>query len=442
MKKKLILILTVMILLTGKAQALTLTQKLGNEYIETEVEEGERVTMSFTSKVGFQFKNWEISGITELDITDPSISFDMPNNDVIIEGKYDSKYIVTFNGNTGLGSMVNQEIPAGGTKKLTKNTFTKDGYIFKGWSEMIDGDAKYADESSIKPESNMTLYAVWEEELIERIPLENLQIGTYIEYNPIGEVIVSGDDSGTGVDQRFNTESNPYTGGWRVIYKDNDKITLISAESVGTLTLGKKASGTDETDEDLNGSKIAYAKALYTLNEMCRDFATGEFAVRDESRCLGYNGTAIESLFDYIKTDGTKITLNDITFENIATMTGVSEELDITIEPWGDSYYYSDLAKLEVLGDISSTGTNDPEWWLASRTVRLIEDVSFASVRTLARDGDVSFYELYSYFYECIDSFASSYGVRPVIVLEPGIKVLKGEGQDGLTVNTAYTLSR
>ena len=58
MKKKLISILIAIILITGVSKAVTLTQRLGNEYITTTVDQGEIITMKFKSKPGFKFTKW------------------------------------------------------------------------------------------------------------------------------------------------------------------------------------------------------------------------------------------------------------------------------------------------------------------------------------------------------------------------------------------------
>ena len=106
------MVLTVLVLLIGKAEALTLTQKLGDEYIVTTVEQGDEVEMTFTSKVGFKFKNWVVTGASVADTSSETINFTINNQNVTVEGKYTEKYTVTFNANGGEGSMSNQSIPA------------------------------------------------------------------------------------------------------------------------------------------------------------------------------------------------------------------------------------------------------------------------------------------------------------------------------------------
>ncbi|MBQ8163668.1 MAG: leucine-rich repeat protein [Clostridia bacterium] len=71
---------------------------------------------------------------------------------------------LAFNANGGNGSMENMSIPTSNTVNLKANTFTKDGYTFKGWSTTSNGSVSYADEASytMGTNSSYTLYAVWE----------------------------------------------------------------------------------------------------------------------------------------------------------------------------------------------------------------------------------------------------------------------------------------
>ena len=75
-----------------------------------------------------------------------------------------SKISVTFDANSGTGTMLPQ-VTAIGTQQLLKpNTFTKDGYTFIGWNTVANGSGtNYSDEASFIATGNITLYAQWEE---------------------------------------------------------------------------------------------------------------------------------------------------------------------------------------------------------------------------------------------------------------------------------------
>ena len=77
-----------------------------------------------------------------------------------------TSYIVEFNANGGIGNMVSQSIEFNTSTKLSKNTFTRDGYTFKGWSKQPNGNVEYIDEEEIQNLTNIAgekvvLYAVW-----------------------------------------------------------------------------------------------------------------------------------------------------------------------------------------------------------------------------------------------------------------------------------------
>ncbi len=75
---------------------------------------------------------------------------------------YYYKY-VTFDANSGTGTMDVQEIQ--GSRNLTANAFTRDGYTFAGWATEPKGAVAYTDGAQITANANnkgpVTLYAVW-----------------------------------------------------------------------------------------------------------------------------------------------------------------------------------------------------------------------------------------------------------------------------------------
>ena len=70
--------------------------------------------------------------------------------------------IITFNANTGTGSMENQTIPDNVATNLAKNTFKKENYLFDGWNTKSDGSGtSYEDEEEVTNIGTVTLYAQW-----------------------------------------------------------------------------------------------------------------------------------------------------------------------------------------------------------------------------------------------------------------------------------------
>jgi hypothetical protein len=74
-----------------------------------------------------------------------------------------SSYTITFNANTGTGSMSTQTIQQGASANLIPNNFTKEGLSFSDWNTLANGSGlNYSDNISYTMGSaNITLYAQW-----------------------------------------------------------------------------------------------------------------------------------------------------------------------------------------------------------------------------------------------------------------------------------------
>ncbi|MFA9276755.1 MAG: InlB B-repeat-containing protein, partial [Rhodoluna sp.] len=69
---------------------------------------------------------------------------------------------VTFNNNTGSGTMASQSITTDLATALTTNTFTKTGYTFAGWNTAANGSGtSYSNSQSVTLNAALTLYAQW-----------------------------------------------------------------------------------------------------------------------------------------------------------------------------------------------------------------------------------------------------------------------------------------
>jgi uncharacterized repeat protein (TIGR02543 family) len=80
--------------------------------------------------------------------------------------KEDAKYTVTYNANGGTGAPSDSSTYYSGDNVTVKaaNGLTRNGYTFQGWAESANGAVKYSagDKFNIA-NSNITLYAVWQE---------------------------------------------------------------------------------------------------------------------------------------------------------------------------------------------------------------------------------------------------------------------------------------
>lgn len=71
---------------------------------------------------------------------------------------------VVYDANGGQGEMSNTLFYSGTDVQLSPNTFTRDGYIFMGWSTEADGEVQFLDQAVVDidlPEVTLKLYAVW-----------------------------------------------------------------------------------------------------------------------------------------------------------------------------------------------------------------------------------------------------------------------------------------
>ncbi len=71
---------------------------------------------------------------------------------------------IIFNGNGGVGTMLNQEVEFGNSVVLNKNVYTRENYSFVSWNTNQDGSGtSYEDQALFGPMPNhdITLYAQW-----------------------------------------------------------------------------------------------------------------------------------------------------------------------------------------------------------------------------------------------------------------------------------------
>ena len=272
MRRKIpILLMAFLIILIGKTEAATLTQKIGPGQIKTQVAAGQEVRLKFINKGSSTFNAWEVeSGNVTLNTTNTEVSFIMPNENVVIKAKYISAYKITYNANGGSGTVASQTVTPGSTVKLQQATFTKSGYICIGWSTSSSATtAEYSSGKTITPTGDMTLYAVWGQDL--PILTAVVKPGDYITYAPNKTSYTA---TGTGYqNQTYNPSS---TTRWQVFNIDGGNVEIIS--TISNLTL-----------EGRDG----YCNAVNTLQNLCKEYVNSEFAIK--GRSLGYNDEGLTS---------------------------------------------------------------------------------------------------------------------------------------------------
>ena len=126
-----------------------------------------KVTLPETiSRDGFTYYFTGIKENSLVNITDRSISIPYSQNDIDVEASYGHQFTVRFNTNGGSGTISDQSFIYGASEKLSKNTFTRQGYVFMGWSTTSDGDVEFTDEAEAStigetPDGVVVLYAIW-----------------------------------------------------------------------------------------------------------------------------------------------------------------------------------------------------------------------------------------------------------------------------------------
>ena len=114
---------------------------------------------SAPTKTGYTFGEW----YSDAELTSTYTFTTMPASDITLYAKWTiDSYAVTFDNNTGSGSMSSQSSNYNVAANLTSNTFTKTGYTFAGWNTAADGSGtSYTDAVSYSFTSSTTMYAQW-----------------------------------------------------------------------------------------------------------------------------------------------------------------------------------------------------------------------------------------------------------------------------------------
>ena len=196
-------------------------------------------------------------------------------------------YTVSFNSNGGTGEMADEEFELGEEKRLSKNTFVKEGFVFNGWNTQPDGNGiNYGNEQVVYNLSSnngdiINLYAMWIQ----------LNVGDYVNYDSA---------SGEGFNLEFdkskllagtsipgastNNFKSKEIQRWRVFSTENGVIQLV-AEQPTTQTL------------QITGN-AGYRNCVEVLNEISKIYGKGIGASEGRSIAL----EDIESYFKYDKT--------------------------------------------------------------------------------------------------------------------------------------------
>ena len=167
-----------------------------------------------------------------------------------------TSYTVEFNANDGSGNMISQSIELNTSTKLNKNTFTRNGYTFKGWSKQPNGNVEYTDEQEIQNLTNIAgekvvLYAIWSKDWlnINAVPTINatdkvLTLGD--KFDPLDGVTAHDKEDGDITLTETNIISNDVNmdvpGTYTVTYKVIDSKGASSIKAI-TVVVNPKMEG-------------------------------------------------------------------------------------------------------------------------------------------------------------------------------------------------------
>lgn len=181
----------------------------------------------------YKYTGWETASTSELgteyDYTKKHTQIIMPAENLTLTAtasKTVNKYTIIFDANSGNGTMANQTFIYDVAQKLSKNTFTKTGYTFKGWAteeslnagsdnqdenkgntsetanDLNDNRIVYVDEAQIKNltttnNQTITLYAIWADETAPQLTLTTTSTTKNITVN------VTAIEQGSGLTENY-----------------------------------------------------------------------------------------------------------------------------------------------------------------------------------------------------------------------------------------------
>ena len=151
------------------------------------------VTITATTNPGYTFIGW-YNG-EDLVSSLATYTFNMPASDLSYEAKWEANQnTLSFDSNGGAGEMSSVLVETNETINLPKNTFTRIGYTFVGWSTSEIGEVEYLDEANytMGTLASYTLYAKWAKPSTEGLMFELKEDNTYevIGYQGISTEII------------------------------------------------------------------------------------------------------------------------------------------------------------------------------------------------------------------------------------------------------------
>ena len=184
--------------------------------------ESENIVLPNPTKEGYIFSGWS-SKDNNVYVKD----YEIPKGttgDIELTANYKPiTYYISYNSQGAEGTMENTKVKYNNKLLLSKNSFEKEGYIFKGWSLVPDGEVVYNDEAEIYNLSSedgaiVNLYAKWQ------------IITLKVQYIDLFGVILKEEFVDYGSNPNYS--ENPFIEGYTFIGWDSETIEVIKDNTI------------------------------------------------------------------------------------------------------------------------------------------------------------------------------------------------------------------
>lgn len=210
-------------------------------------------------------------------------------------------YTISFDGNSGTDTPSSQIKWHGETLTITSQKPTKDGYVFIGWAESIEGassgDVDYPAGASYSDDVGATLYAVWElaytKPSINSFSVERcLQDGTSDDEGKYAEVTIAYSTYQSNNARFYGGDTYPYAnnGASAEIQIGSHSVTATSVSASGIIT---EIIGNDDFDTDIQYSVEVVLSDTETIQSDKSVTVTGMLSMSFFPMDFNADGTAL-----------------------------------------------------------------------------------------------------------------------------------------------------
>ena len=363
----------------------------------------QNLSVSKFSKVGHHVAGWALSSNGDILYLDNASVRNLTTSlSITLYAVWEPNiYTVTFNATGGDGVMTPQKFTYGIPQAISLNEFTETGYTFTGWSLTLGGSQAYENGEEISVEKDMTLYAVWRENVY------------YVDFNANGgsgsmarirlTYTDDPDDTDTLPINKFNRVGYKFLG-WSKnqnavspSYTDQDEVRNLSSidESVVTLYAVWEA--------------ITY-KIIYHSNDHQQEFIVFEYTYDETYNIKGFNECDFTGdpklIFELWSTS--KDNSTGISYDALEQFSNMADEQDEEVHLYAiyqnntteDAIFIRFMAGMEEINSYYSTPnqqlTNIPDMsqyvfngWIDNN------DVYYPIDATLTPNNDIIYYAIF-----------------------------------------------